>query len=443
MQMKFRILHFFLVLLMGCFGVIGLVLFEVFEHETPAAEVYLPKQADWAMRVDLESLAKDELYTLLFEAKDDQLITMLRKIADKRVEQHNEKGPLTIDFRQDVVVFGMEEQQHVFTGILLQIIDPETFTKNIGHHLQKGQSAAVSGHTALILHQVDKPSFTQNELQQLAATCLKTTRRWDLRRGKEQKDRPFLSLQSSSFSGGTSGKMDVSFFKEAHAVRLEGFFRSDVSLKPANYSLQHTGLFLSTAIIPDGLTDSLNRLLPIGNFRMPELRAITLDYKGLSLAETAIGIRPIPNMNLILESTHVFSVDSILRSVPAELIKDRNTLQVAELTYHLKQLDEHTVFIGLDTNAIVYQKAASICLVSGPLQIIGQIDASPGMMAIMEMVPQVRSGREFLGKTRRLELEVKNQKQNDYTFDGLLTFKDDAYPLHEFVRLLMGLGVID
>jgi hypothetical protein len=444
MQLKSRFVHFFLVLLMGFLGVISLLLLEFFQYEAPVPATYIPADTEWAIRVDLERLAKEEAYTLLFEAKDEQLITTLRKIADDRVRKRTEKGPLTVDFRRDVVIFGLQKANTHYIGIQLKVSDPDAFRRNIKNYLSKGQYADVKGNRAIILTRTDKKTPSENDkkgMARLISGMLANTRKWELPHATVLKP-SFLTIETTAFRD-KQGTMTLDFFEEGHELSLKGTFKPKVPLRPADYSLKPAGLYLSTAIIPDGFSDSLNHLLPVGDFRFPELRAITIDYLGLAIAQTEVGMRPLPKMNVILESKYPFPADSLLRTVPDQLRGPHNSIHAASLTYYVKQIDQNTVFIGLDTNAIQLQKARLLCDLRGSLETLNRIDANPTLIAFMDLVPQVRFGKLFIGSTKSVELFITQPKGKTCVIRGKLLFKDDAYPVHETVKLLVGLGLAD
>lgn len=439
MQLKSRFIHFFLILLMGFLGFIGLLLLEFFQYEAPSTDTYIPAKAEWAVRIDLEQLAKNEAYTLLFEAKDEQLIKTLRRITGERVRQRKKKGPLTIDFHADVIVFGLHLNTTRHTGIQFRVHDPETFKKNIPHYLAKGQHAQIAGHTAIIL--ALPGSEGSDDPDETAAALLRDMRKWELPYASGKKP-SFLTIETTAFRG-KQGTMTLDLFEDGRELTLQGKFHPETPLQPANYSLRSSGLYLSTAVIPNGLSDSLNRLLPVGDFRLPELRALTIDYLGLAIAQTSVGIRPLPKMNVILESTGNFPIDSLLRTIPQELKGPHNSIRAASLTYYVKQLDKKTLFIGLDTNAIQFKKAELLCDLHGSPGTLNRIDANPTLIAFMDLVPQVRFGKLFIGSTESIALTVSPPKGRTCVVSGKLLFKEGAYPIHETVKLLLGLGLAD
>lgn len=435
--MKSRVLHFFLILVLGFFGVISLVLLDVFEYDAPAAVVRVPREADWILHVDLEQLAKDEAYALLFEAKDDQLIAQLRKMAEERVEKTSHNGSLTIDFRQQVIVFGAHKDTNVFTGILLQVMHPDTFKANIQKYLEPQQTFAIRGNTALILTQRNETVLQQQARQLFARSYLENSQPAQVHTAKEQ---PFLTFDIP-LRGKEQGNLYMAVHHELHALELNGSFASNTVLPTADYTLKSNGLFISTSIIPAGFSDSLNHLLPIGSFRFPELKALTLDYQGLTVEQTTQGVLALPHMNLILESVTPVSIDSLFAAIPADMIGKNHTIVMASVIYQVKQLNERTLFIGLDPTTIQQQKQASLCTVKGSLGSLAKISGSTFMMAILDVIPAIRASKDFVGRTRSIDLSILPSGKQ-YTVKGRIQFTENAYALHETVKLLLGVNLL-
>lgn len=437
MQMKSRVLHFFLILLLGFFGIIGLLLLEVFTYEAPVADLLVPKQADWIMRVDPEQLVKDETYSLLFQAKDDQLIAQLRKIAEERVEKTTKNGSLTIDFRQQVVLFGSHKDTNAFTGIVLQVIDPAVFRANISRYLDPGQTFAIRGTTALILTQQNETPLPKKARQLLAESYLNNSVRQPEHATVKQ---PFLTVEVPLW-GKEHGSLYMAVHHELHALELNGSFQSDTDFPTANYTLKSSGLFISTSIIPAGFSDSINHLLPLGNFHFPELQAITLDYNGLTVEQTSQGVLALPHMNLILETVRPLSIDSIFAAVPKDMIGRNQTIVMASVTYQVKQLDQNTIFIGLDTNTIQHQKQTALSTVKGSLGSLAKISGSQFMMAILDVIPTVRASKDFVKRTQSIDFSIRPDGKQ-YRVKGRILFSNNAYALHETVKLLLGINFL-
>jgi len=440
MRLKFRILHIFLVLLLGLIAITSLVLLEVFERETPMALIPVPKNAEWVIRVDLVQLAKDEAYTVLFEAKDEQLITMLRSMTEERVDKLDKNGSLSLDLRHSVLVFGTHEDTNSFVGIIVQVLDPAQFQQHIGNYLTTNQTVAFAGTSALILTQQNKKILPKTIRQELAVTYLKRSYK---RLDSISKNDSFLTIELPGTGKYSAQKnMLLSVHHEAQSLELRGTFEPENTLHYCNYGLKSTGLYIHSSIIPAGISDSINRLLPLGSFRFPEIRSIMLDYQGIGVEQSTIGIMAVPQMNLIVEASMPFSIDSIFAALPPEMVGANSTILFGSATYQVKQLDKNTVFIGLDISKIERKRQATIVCIKGSLKPLLEIKGSPFILAFLDVIPAVGAGRNFVNKTEKIDLTVRQTGKNCIV-EGSILFKKETYALHETIKLFVGMNLLN
>ncbi|MES2555211.1 MAG: hypothetical protein V4604_03620 [Bacteroidota bacterium] len=436
MQLKFRILHFFLVLLFGVLGIIGLVLFEVFGTETPPEDILVPKAADWVIRLDASQLAKDETYTLLFETKDDSFFKQLKNITDNRLEKRREYGVLAIDFRQPVLAFGVKEGNTNYVGFLVKVLDEELFQKNIPKYLNSSQSYAVKNNTALILSQLPKTTITNKELKAVAEKFLNNS---NTESTKTKGSKAFMSIDMPA--KGTKKPAHFDLQHEPHQLSFNGHFTAEKNLKPANYSLKSNALLISTSIIPKGLSDSLNKIFPVGNYQFPELRAVTIDYQGVVVEKVKGGMLILPKMNMIIETKDPVSLKKLFDSIPEDLKYDDHTIQLGYMKYEVVQLDDHSIFIGMDPSSVIHQKQTDLVTIKGSFKPLLVIEGNRLITAFMDVVPGVGAARKFTSAAKDIHFTA-TQKGSKVSLKGTINFKDDAYALHEVVKLLVGLGAV-
>jgi hypothetical protein len=431
MQLKFRILHFFLVLLFGVFGIVGLLLFEVFGTETVPESIEVPKAAEWVIRLDVSQLAKDEVYTLLFETKDDSFFKQLKTITEERVDKRREFGVLTVDFRQPVLAFAASENNTNYFGFLVKITDEQIFQKNIAKYLTKSQSYAVKNNTALILSRQTDSAESNLELKALAEKFLNNSRTEST---KTKDNKAFLTIDSPAKSGKKPMHLEVQH--EPHRISFSGNFTSKKNIKPANYSLKSSNLLISSSIIPEGISDSLNRLLPIGDFRFPELRSFTLDYQGVLVEQAQGGMMVLPKMNLILEAETAISLTELFAAIPEDLKVGDHTIQLGNLKYEVVQLDAKTLFIGIDPNSIIRQKQTDLVSVKGSFKPLLVIEGSRLVTTFMDVIPAVGAGKRFTKAAKDVRISA-TQKGSTISLKGTINFNSDAYALHELFKLLL------
>jgi hypothetical protein len=434
MQLKFRILHFFLILLFGVLGIIGLILFEVFGTETPPEDILVPTAADWVMRLDASQLAKDETYTLLFETKDDPFFKQLKNITDNRLEKRREYGMLAIDFRQPVLLFGSRDGTTNYIGFLVKVLDEDLFRKNIPRYLTSSQSFAVKNNTALIISTLTGTSVTNNNLKATAEKLLNNSKTEST---KTTGNNAFLSVDMPAKGSKKTAHLDLQH--EPHRLSVTGYFTAEKNLKPANYSLNSSGLMVSTSIIPKSISDSLNKLFPIGTYAFPTLRALTVDYQGIVIEQVKGGMLFLPKMNMIIETNAPVSMKELFASLPEELKLDDHTIQLGFMKYEVVQLDDHSLFIGIDPSSVMRKKQPDLVTIKGSFKPLLVIEGSRMITTFMDVVPGVGAAKNFTNAAKDIHFTAR-QKGNKVSLTGAVNFKDDAYALHEVVKLLVALG---
>lgn len=443
MQIKSRLFRFLTAILLAACGIVSLLVLEIFGTTSGITEFPVPEKAEWMVHVDASSILKEELYAVFFEAKDEQLLRSIRELLVERAENKSEHPPLYINFRSDMVFYGVSDGQADYLGVLLQLEKAEVFQRNIPVYLKKGQTVAVKGNTALLLIRRGKTTVTTERQQAFTNTCLNGGTKHSVDR-KNDASNEWINIQDRSFGDGAKD-LNMGVLFEKHALRLKGTFTfSGNEQKTPAYSLKSSGLFLSTSIVPAGLADTINKLLPLGSYHFPQLQAVTLDYNGAFIENTDQGLKALPKLNAIFEGKVPVSVTGIRASVPEMYLGPHNTIIFSSMTYYMKQLDEHTVFIGLDTHTILRQPQSSLLRISGSLKPLVDIKGSRMIVSLMEIiVPQIRSARTFIAKTERIDLVVTHSNGRAHAIGGKLRFSENAYAMNELTRLLVSMKIID
>lgn len=460
MQLKSRVFQLFCILLLTAGAIASLFLLELFGGKSKTPKIPIPKTANWVIRVDAATFVKEELYTLLFVSKDDQLLESIEQMIKDRTKRKGKNGPLYIDYQSDLVVFGTTTTstgsaasvtaatavtiKHDFVGMVFQLEKPEIFAANISMYLKKNQTVAVHENMAIILTQTDTIGLPKRVRQNMVNDYINNSPKRDFNALKKSSNE-LISMSFSSLGQVTkANNIQLGIENFPHQIRLTGEMEIDASeIHLPHYSLRSTGVFISTSIIPQGLADTINRLLPLGSYHFPELNALTLDYQGLSVDQTPTGILPLPKVNLILESKENIRLDEIFASLPKEIVGVSNTIILGSVVYHVKQLNEKTIFIGIDPKAIRLAKNPPIAIISGKLDALTKLSGSPFVLAFIEVLPQFQSGKSFVNGTETIDLKIVKKSGDTYTMKGAISFKEQVFPLNEVTKLLIGLNVIN
>lgn len=440
MQIKSRIVRISSLIIVAFCGLLSLLILDTFRDQKPDNAVLVPEAAEWSMRLDPVSAAKDELYTLLIEAKDEQLIKRLQQIAEKRLSKRDKMGSLTVDFNAPVVCFITREKDRRFAGLLFTIENAGQFKKNIGNYLMKGQTAVVRGHRALVLSVTD-PNNCPNAgtLQKLAESYLNSTK-------------PVLFPRASgnqlfAFTSGKTGtgKLRLTGSHDSRDFSVNGTWETSLSHTAPAYSLRSRHLLISSSIVPRQLSDSLNRYLPFGGYRLPELRAVTIDYQGIGIYQPEGGFFVVPQFNMILEGKSDISLKAILANIPPEMKGEKaDRVIVGKQVYFLKQLDAKSLFVGTDTTTVVRNTDPSILRIKGTLEPLLNISSNSALVnGLLSVLPAYNAGKHFVSATESVSFAVAPETGSKYSIRGTMRFREGKYPLHEAFRLAVGMQLLD
>lgn len=441
MQLRSRIALFFTILFMGFISAIGLMVLELFGSAPVSFDVPIPAQATWVLRADAFSFIQREAYILLFESDDDELITSVQDMLKERTNRNGIDRPLNLDLRRDLILFGAREGQQEFMGILLQVNSPELFSENISYYLDNSQTVAVKGKTALILTALNKKGgLSKTKQQQLTNTFINGKQRHFER--SQIPSEELLSLEISKAGvAGEAKNLKIGIEMHPHSVEIKGEFEAEQNDIPArSYTLKHTGLFVATSIMPKVLTDSVNSIvhhMSATSYQFSKLKSVTFDLQGVVL-DPSMGYNPVPKMNMIIESHSAIQIDSILQSLPAHMIGENNTVRIAEMTYYLRLLDAHTLFIGLDPKSVIAEKQDEVSVIKGRPDALMKIGGSSLALGILEVFSIFKASKEFILSTEEVDFSITKQAgTNVCKLDGVVEFKPDVYPQHAITRLFL------
>lgn len=448
MQMKSRIFTALVVILLCSFSIASLVLIDLFGGPAKTVSVPVPTQADWVVRVDAASFWKQELYTILFDSKDERLLSSLQELMDKKLKGKGKKRPLYIDFESDLVLYGIHEDTHRFTVMLFQLKHPAKFKKNISDYLTARQSYAIQGNTGLILTQAEGAVMTKKHLQQLVHHYSKAH---FIDFNKQRKSDKELITARIAHSGEDLGlrAIQLGISHDQQAITFSGSFTWDQAYQgTCSFDLQSSGFYMASRIVPQQLEDTLNALLPLGSYKFSGIESCILDYRGMYLeAEiqglpSVFGYLPIPKINLIVSSKNDLSVDSIYRSCPPAIRGANHTLNFGETDYELVQLDAHTIFIGIDPTTVKKTPQRALTLLKGSLPTLTTIEGSSFVSAFVQNMGPIKIGNDFFATTRSFRLQIEETRKNNYAINGKMYFKEGKFPLNEVTKLLVSLKVI-
>lgn len=448
MQIKSRILTGISVIFITSAGIACFWILNFFGFNESNNSVPLPKTTDWIIRADAVSFVKKELYTVLFESKDDQLLVSLQELFDKTRKIKGNRGPLYINYNSNIVLYGTHVGDATFSAVLFQLERPSIFQKNISSYLKSNQKADVNGSTALILTQTGGKKIDSKQFKSIVHQYVNSqlTNLNDVK----QTENELMTIMINK----TSEKIGVQNLKFGISPSKSSIdFKGSLSYTKAqinefNYDVKVSGCHIFSKIVPAGLTDTLNKLIPLGDFKFSEIQGIALDYNGISLEETKEGLPsfagylPVPSINLVVSCKKPVSIEQIWNLCPKSIQEPNFTLNFGTIRYVLKQLDAHTIFVGIDPNSVLSKENAALVQMNGNLSKLTLVRGSSFVSAIVQNMGPIKTGNDFFSSSSGIDFKMTQLTDGNFQLKGKIDFKEGKFPLNEVTKLLIGLKVI-
>lgn len=443
MQLKIRFLLLFIVSSLTLASFVGLGIIRYAGLTPPSYSITVPENTEWQIRLDALNWAKEELYTVLFEAKEEQLITAFETIIENKTMKDGESRSLGIELEQALILFGIKEKGHSLIGISIKLSDVALFKKNNSYFINDHQGIAIKDDHAILLTDMSQNPLAKNVLTRIAEKYIQKSKEVEIIQSNKA-NATFLSMKLRE--GGIEGEakdVTADVAVEDQTVRIRGELTLDQTRfhKPA-FSLKRKGLYISTSLIPKNLTDTLNALLPLGTYRFPQVRSIVCDLQGAMIEQSSMGLIPAPKMNLILEMERPINLDSIMASIPVDMVQPGNKVIVGSLTYQIDLLNPTTLFIGTDRTQVTKQDGKHVSEIVGDLRVLTSIGGSPMIMAFLEVIPIFSASKQFVETTDHVKFIIHENSNGQCTMTGSLEFKKGLNPRHELTKLVLGTGLL-
>ena len=427
MQIKSRLFRFITVIVLTVCGILALVFLEFAHTPTQPSDFPVPEDAELILSIDARELTKEDLKELIFLKNDARLVGQLIGKIKARKEKPNSN--LSIDILHRIAFYTVQRHGTSYLAFLFYVSNEKDFLRTaptLSH-----SSYATKDGVAII---VTPLAGNKKAEKSLAATLLNAPL---LKQGKSNS----LSLIDIATGKRTSvlPGLKASVHITGHKLLISGTFQN-TGKQESEFSVKQTGLFIHSTILPQKLLDSLSAHIPTVKLKIPNVRYIDVDYNGIVI-DNSDGIKALPRINSVIGSDQAISVESILAEIP-EKYKKGDSIMLPGLTYVLRQLDDHTIFFGINPNSVLKKRSKDVMCIDGQLGTLMEIDASPMILSVIEIVaPQIRPAREFAASTEQIHICAGKNGSN--TIEASILFKKDKSAYVEFTRLFLELQAIN
>lgn len=446
MQVKNRWGKLIVLLSFTALAIMLLTLQQLFSKQREDSSFPLPENTLWTMRINAAEFWQSEAYEVLFEAKDELLLDQIRNEIEKQQTRTAEGGSLGIDPHTDVILAAYPAKSKPVIVLIVQLSDELAFAKSINKRLNNTSFGFIQDQNGIVI--IGNKNTSSNDLQSIAYQWKTASQ---LKRSSIAKNDKGLVYFKQWANDGKSLIQETNFTVEQkeQTIHLDGTCQyKEGRVSALNYDLNASGFYLSSRIIPIHLKDTLNKYLPLGSFKFTDITGIVMDYQSVFLEEAKanlpeiFGYLPIPRMNLIIQSKQKISIQEIIASCPESIRGTENTLNFGETDYQLVQLDDFTIFIGLDPTKVVRRPQNNLLSIQGKVQALLRVDGSGFMTAMIQNLGPIKKGKQFLETTEAITFTVSRAVNDTYLMNGTIRFKAGKYPLTELTRFWFSMNSI-
>jgi hypothetical protein len=419
----------------------------VYEESEKTNLNYVPKNAIIALKIDGKELIKSSFSSMLFESQDENTIRKIREFIQTQDFENNKYDGLNL--LSDIVVFSAPLKNGNLLGFSLNLEDPEAFKSAIGESKNNNQIVEVIDNVGFILMPLNESSISKADLSTYFSKHIKNN---------SQKGTHFSKTNNSSIQVYTQGKIlgESSCFNSStinlqmlnSGFELDGDFtiaKSTTENIPSKILLKTSknDFHFSSSIITSALQDSINVQLKKLNYNLPDFKAISFNYKGVSIVNDDSGMHPLPHIDLLLEFKKEFDIDAFLKE--AEFVNQIDgtyfnyQLKIAGTTYYINQINKTTVSIGSTKNIeTVENKTNQLFSVKGNLSSVLKIEGGGMIVSFLEVVPLFKSTKELFANVNDFDITVNKESIVKAKLNGKLVFKENVSSYNEITKFILG-----
>lgn len=443
MQLKKRISAVILVILLTGANLAMFKTLDLLDNSKPALSLPIPKNVNWKVRLNIKTIAKKELYTILFQEEDPEFLSKLRTLARNRFERFEDKKPLHINWEEDILVYSIEENKSAFQVYLLQTKNATRFNENISDYLSRNQMGYAIGSNAVLVTQKSGKRLSKPEMESLSKRLLNAPK--ELIQYDDLDDHELIDLAVNNINDKVRFQhLEMKISQDKQAINFSGKVEYPEPIREQmSFGLKYKGIYIYSRFIPKQLPDTLLNFLPDDLPHFKDISSFALDYQGMNLEDPVdhmpyfVGHMLVPKMNLIIRTEKAVKIEELWSHFPENVRRPNLKIELGKVTYHLKQLDKNTYFIGIDPNSVTAFKGKDLFILKGDLRHSTQIYGGTFITAIIENMGPMKALNQFIRSTDTFNFQLTKEKAKVYKLTGTIDFKSDKYPLHELTRFIL------
>lgn len=404
----------------------------------------IPHNANFVIKLDAKSILNESAIQLLFEAKDQDVLT---KMNEKLSEPREQNLKIGVDFLSEIIAFSINNKKNLVKGICLNINNKKEFSENISSYLKSDQFFYLNNSKGYVFSPSVK--MNQQEIDAFISKEILSTSAKKITLNKNNANEIQFISNGEVFGENTIFKSsEISINAVKNNIILVGDLikskKQTKSLNNIDYQINENkkSFHFSSGVIPNTIQDTLDFFLNKIDLNLPEIKTISFNYSGLEMGEAMM----LPNINLIVQFHDEVSISTFLtnESIVTKLeaqVKE-NTLKIENKIYYFTQINSNTISIGTDKN-ITYTKAKETVLnTNGNLASLFEIKNGGMFVSFLEGIPVYKAPKTLFNASEDFNLTIKEMNKNSYKLKGNLTFKEGHYSMNEMIKFMLEIQAI-
>ncbi len=407
----------------------------------------IPEDATFALRIDGEKISETTLFTVLLEAKDEEIIRLLTTTIKKRTSGEVDFKNPGINLLSDIVIFEAPFKGKQIRGVIFNLFNEQAFLNNFNKNLSSQQFCYAQGNIGVLLSVPQKSTHKKDELEIYAKHLFTQKTPSHQFNSKQIEKIHFAELhlhKALKNNNREHHEIDLSFDYKGQSFLLEGSMSnlSEFEEHFLSHHLTPKGLHFTSRIFAQEWADSLKRMLSFLPVHLPEITAFSLNYEGANVVNHSSGFFVIPQIELVVQCKDEFSIHDLFAagSLQSELDYKllKNELWIQNERLYFKQLTPKSFYIGVHSAPDFANAEKSVILnIKGELKPLINIKGGGLMTAFLEMLPAFKASRILTESSEGIDLQITKTTKNSCRIQGELSFKDGHYPMAEVLRFFL------
>jgi hypothetical protein len=408
---------------------------------------YLPEKVTFALRLDGRELAEKTLFSVFIESKDEEVLELIRTLLKEETSKESEFRNLGIDYLSDILFFRINLENRKVSGMLFNVSNPGLFKKGfkdtpIAH--------ACNEDVGVVLLDNDDRPVGKDQLNAHAERMLRKTTSTitDLEIVHNQSGTffEFFSNESIFNDNGIIERSDIHFGLDDQKLFINGKMNLNKERSNKFNYLQKTlrpeVFHFSGTQLPQILNENLLRWLHKYHYQLPNIRSISMNFRGTKILNNSSGFFVLPQMDLYLKTANPIDLAELVSNKELKAYFDYDidsgSIRFQDERLYFKQLSPTEIYLGV-TEIPNWKEhhTKELLILSGNIKPLMKIEGGGLMTSFLEMIPEYRASKQLSEHIDCFEFKMRHSGSSHALLQGKIVFKEGYHPMNEIIKFLL------